>query len=82
MRVLVQGCEVVQEVSQQAQWAWDVAWSPRVPGLLAAASFDTQLALHSLLATDRPEIVSASLNPHFPIHNYCHIRTGRPLFVK
>ncbi|KAL0871531.1 hypothetical protein ABMA27_005244 [Loxostege sticticalis] len=56
------GGELVMEVSQQRQWVFEAAWCPRVPGLLASTSFDQQLAVHSILPTDRPEVTSQSQN--------------------
>ncbi|XP_026487977.2 protein transport protein Sec31A isoform X1 [Vanessa tameamea] len=45
------GGELVVEVNRQSAWVFDVAWAAREPGLLAAASFDHSLALHTLFAT-------------------------------
>ncbi|XP_028162215.1 protein transport protein Sec31A [Ostrinia furnacalis] len=56
------GGELVMEVGQQRQWVFEARWCPRAPGLLAAASFDQQLAVHTVLPTSRPEVTSQSQN--------------------
>ncbi|CAH2093302.1 unnamed protein product [Euphydryas editha] len=48
------GGEMLVELSRQAAWVFDVSWAAREPGLLAAASFDQTLALHTLLASGAP----------------------------
>ncbi|CAK1555487.1 unnamed protein product [Leptosia nina] len=53
------GGELVVEVCQQSQWMFDVAWSPRTPGLLVAASGEQHVALHTLLGGTRADRQSA-----------------------
>ncbi|CAG9564424.1 unnamed protein product [Danaus chrysippus] len=53
------GGELVLEVCRQAGWVLDVSWSPRTPGLLAAASFDQTLSLHTMHHVAQPAAISA-----------------------
>ncbi|KAJ8712613.1 hypothetical protein PYW07_005455 [Mythimna separata] len=50
------GGELLSEISHQQQWVFDVSWCPRDPSLMVTASFDQQVAVHSLLGGSRPEI--------------------------
>ncbi|XP_060804718.1 protein transport protein Sec31A isoform X3 [Amyelois transitella] len=43
------GGRLLLELARQPQWLLEAAWSPRAAALLAASSFDQQLAVHSLL---------------------------------
>ncbi|RVE47694.1 hypothetical protein evm_007683 [Chilo suppressalis] len=43
------------EVWSQPQWVFCASWSPRVAGLLASASFDQLLGVHSLLGYSTPQ---------------------------
>ncbi|XP_061379075.1 protein transport protein Sec31A isoform X2 [Danaus plexippus] len=53
------GGEMVLEVCRQSGWVLDVSWSPRTPGLLAAASFDQTLSLHTMHHVAQPAAISA-----------------------
>ncbi|SJX65258.1 related to SEC31-component of the COPII coat of ER-golgi vesicles [Sporisorium reilianum f. sp. reilianum] len=50
-----QTCEVVGELPSSSNWSFEVQWSPRNPGLLATASFDGKIGVHSLQSTNAPE---------------------------
>lgn len=45
----LQNGEVVCELAQTNQWNFDVAWSPRDPGLIVGTSFDGHAVVYSLL---------------------------------
>ncbi|KOB72553.1 putative vesicle associated protein [Operophtera brumata] len=49
------GGALLAELSQQAQWVFDVSWSPRNPALFATSSFEQQLSVHSLFGGSRAE---------------------------
>jgi len=41
--------EVLAELSTSSQWCFDAAWCPRNPAVIAAASFDGRVGVHSIL---------------------------------
>lgn len=47
-----QSSEIVGELPPTSNWSFDVQWCPRNPELLATASFDGQIGVHSLQATN------------------------------
>ncbi|KAJ1018643.1 hypothetical protein NDA13_006333 [Ustilago tritici] len=50
-----QTCEIVGELPSSSNWSFEVQWSPRNPGMLATASFDGNIGVHSLQSTNAPE---------------------------
>ena len=50
-----QTCEIVGELPSSYNWSFEVQWSPRNPGMLATASFDGKIGVHSLQSTNAPE---------------------------
>ncbi|CAO1623334.1 unnamed protein product [Sympodiomycopsis kandeliae] len=50
-----QTTEIVGELPASNNWSFDVQWCPRNPELLAAASFDGQVGIHSLQSTNQAE---------------------------
>ncbi|KAJ1021086.1 hypothetical protein NDA16_003872 [Ustilago loliicola] len=50
-----QTCEIVGELPSSSNWSFEVQWSPRNPGMLATASFDGKIGVHSLQSTNAPE---------------------------
>lgn len=43
------GGEVLSELYNQDQWSFDVAWCPRNPAIVATASFDGKVSVHSIM---------------------------------
>merc|ERR1719234_1328621 len=41
--------EVVAELPTSNQWSFEVSWCPRNPGVIASASFDGHVSVHSLM---------------------------------
>jgi len=41
--------EIVAELPTSNQWSFDVSWCPRNPAIIASASFDGRVSLHSLM---------------------------------
>lgn len=55
--------EVITETPRSSSWNFDVKWSPRVPGLYLASSFDGRLSVNSLMtATTAPAVSSETAN--------------------
>ncbi|MCO5584315.1 hypothetical protein L7F22_038239 [Adiantum nelumboides] len=50
-----QTSEIVGELPSSQNWSFDVQWCPKNPDLLATASFDGKIGVHSLQATNVPE---------------------------
>lgn len=50
-----QTCDIVGELPSSSNWSFEVQWSPRNPGMLATASFDGKIGVHSLQSTNAPE---------------------------
>ncbi|EPQ27901.1 uncharacterized protein PFL1_04645 [Pseudozyma flocculosa PF-1] len=50
-----QTCEIVGELPSSSNWSFEVQWCPRNPGMLATASFDGRIGVHSLQSTNAPE---------------------------
>ncbi|EST08137.1 Steroid receptor RNA activator-protein/coat protein complex II, Sec31 [Kalmanozyma brasiliensis GHG001] len=50
-----QSCEIVGELPSSSNWSFEVQWSPRNPAMLATASFDGKIGVHSLQSTNAPE---------------------------
>ncbi|SPO28737.1 probable Protein transport protein SEC31 [Ustilago trichophora] len=50
-----QTCEIVCKLPSSSNWSFEVQWSPRNPGMLATASFDGKIGVHSLQSTNAPE---------------------------
>ncbi|PWN18074.1 hypothetical protein BCV69DRAFT_301531 [Microstroma glucosiphilum] len=50
-----QTCEVVGELPPSSNWSFDVQWCPRNPELLATASFDGRVGIHSMQATNQAD---------------------------
>ncbi|KAN0064406.1 protein transport protein S31 [Thecaphora frezii] len=46
-----QTCEIVGELPSSSNWSFEVQWCPRNPGMLATASFDGRIGVHSLQTT-------------------------------
>lgn len=57
--VSVSSGEIVSEAPQTANWNFDVKWSPRVPGLYLASSFDGRITVNSLMTTTTASSVSS-----------------------
>lgn len=53
-------CGVVGELPRSNNWNFDVQWCPKNPGLIATASFEGHVGIHSIQATNAPENESAS----------------------
>ncbi|SNX86898.1 probable Protein transport protein SEC31 [Melanopsichium pennsylvanicum] len=49
-----QTCEIVGELPSSSNWSFEVQWSPRNPAMLATASFDGKIGVHSLQSTNAP----------------------------
>lgn len=47
--------EIVGELPPSNDWAFQTSWSPRNPDLLATASFDGHIGIHSLQTTSLPQ---------------------------
>ncbi|PWZ01867.1 hypothetical protein BCV70DRAFT_185434 [Testicularia cyperi] len=54
-----QTCEIVGELPSSSNWSFEVQWSPRNPGMLATASFDGRIGIHSLQSTNVPDTDAA-----------------------
>ncbi|CAG8512888.1 4039_t:CDS:2 [Diversispora eburnea] len=55
--------EIIGELPPSSNWAFDVQWCPGNPDLLASASFDGKISIHSLQSSqDNNEITSISDN--------------------
>ena len=50
-----QTCEIVGELPSSSNWSFEVQWCPRNPGMLATASFDGKIGVHSLQSTNAAE---------------------------
>ncbi|PWN51119.1 hypothetical protein IE53DRAFT_314480 [Violaceomyces palustris] len=50
-----QTCEIVGELPSSTNWSFEVQWCPRNPDMLATASFDGKIGVHSLQATNAVE---------------------------
>ncbi|ORX35923.1 hypothetical protein BD324DRAFT_629551 [Kockovaella imperatae] len=50
-----QSGDIVGELPIASDWAFQTSWCPRNPDLLATASFDGHISIHSLQATREPE---------------------------
>ncbi|CAO1624180.1 unnamed protein product [Parajaminaea phylloscopi] len=48
-------CDVVGELPRSNNWNFDVQWCPRNPNLIATASFEGQIGIHSAQATNQSE---------------------------
>lgn len=46
-----QSCEIVAELPSSDNWSFQTAWCPRNPDLVATASFDGKIGIHSLQNT-------------------------------
>jgi protein transport protein SEC31 len=46
-----QSCEIVGELPSSDNWSFQTAWCPRNPDLIATASFDGKIGIHSLQNT-------------------------------
>jgi len=51
-----QTSEIVGELPPSENWSFDVQWSPKNPNLIATASFDGKIGVHSLQATNPDEV--------------------------
>lgn len=49
-----QTCEIVGELPSSQNWSFQTSWCPRNPDLLATASFDGTIGVHSLQMTHEP----------------------------
>ncbi len=58
-----QTCEIVGELPSSSNWSFEVQWSPRNPGMLATASFDGKIGVHSLQSTNAPEVDAPAAQP-------------------
>lgn len=47
-----QTSEIVGELPPSQNWSFDVQWSPKNPDMIATASFDGKIGIHSLQATN------------------------------
>ena len=52
--------EMVGELPSSSNWTFDVQWSPRNPDLLATASFDGKIGVHSLQAISANDEAAAA----------------------
>lgn len=50
-----QTSEIVGELPPSQNWSFDVQWSPKNPDMIATASFDGKIGIHSLQATNVDE---------------------------
>ncbi len=55
-----QTCEIVGELPSSSNWSFEVQWSPRNPAMLATASFDGKIGVHSLQSTNAPDTDAAA----------------------
>ncbi|KAG8881687.1 protein transport protein S31 [Tulasnella sp. 331] len=55
-----QTSEMIGELPSSNNWAFQVQWCPRNPDLLATASFDGTIGIHSLQSTNETEVVPST----------------------
>lgn len=58
-----QTAELIGDLQAANNWAFQVQWCPRNPNLLATASFDGRIGIHSLQSTNEAEIASENRTP-------------------
>lgn len=64
-----QSCEIVGELPSSDNWSFQTAWCPRNPDLIATASFDGKIGIHSLQnthdtgSTNKNDVTKSSSNP-------------------
>ncbi|KAF8629447.1 hypothetical protein AX15_003441 [Amanita polypyramis BW_CC] len=58
-----QTSEIIGELPSANNWAFQVDWCPRNPDLLATASFDGTIGIHSIQSTNEPSIARPSTAP-------------------
>lgn len=59
--------ELVAELPPSSNWSFQTAWCPQNPDLVATASFDARIAIHSLQSTnDESDVSRASLSAPVP----------------
>lgn len=56
-----QTSEIVGELPSSNNWSFDVQWSPKNPDLIATASFDGRIGIHSLQATNADDAADLSM---------------------
>ncbi|CAD5123017.1 DgyrCDS11404 [Dimorphilus gyrociliatus] len=61
----VQNGEIVYELPNTTQWAFDLAWCPRNPAVFSSCSFDGNISIYSLLGkpsapTSAPSVIDQS----------------------
>lgn len=54
----------VGELSPSTNWTFDAQWCPRNPNLIATASFDGQIGVHSLQSIENDETAAAAAREH------------------
>jgi len=57
-----QSCEIVGELPSSDNWSFQTAWCPRNPDLIATASFDGKIGIHSLQNTQQTNEGPAKTN--------------------
>ncbi|KAG9324271.1 hypothetical protein KVV02_008239 [Mortierella alpina] len=61
--------EIIGELPPSSSWTFDIDWCPRNPDLLASASFDGKINVHSIQSTHESESAApshAQQEPHDP----------------
>ncbi|KAI9298125.1 WD40 repeat-like protein [Neoconidiobolus thromboides FSU 785] len=48
--------EILGELPQSNNWAFDIQWSPRNPNILSSSSFDGKVTIHSILSSDEEKV--------------------------
>jgi len=59
------GGEVVAELPTSNQWSFEVSWCPRNPGVIASASFDGHVSVHSLMGGQQQAQPSSRVEESF-----------------
>ncbi|KAJ9091705.1 hypothetical protein QFC19_008996 [Naganishia cerealis] len=59
-----QTCEIVAELPSSNNWSFQTSWCPRNPDLLATASFDGKIGIHSLQQTQSDSSASEKAAVH------------------
>ena len=57
--------EVVAELPTSNQWSFEVSWCPRNPGVIASASFDGHVSVHSLMGGQQQAQPSSRVEESF-----------------
>ena len=57
--------EIVAELPTSNQWSFEVSWCPRNPGVIASASFDGHVSVHSLMGGQQQAQPSSRVEESF-----------------